>query len=84
MIKTEKGKTTFQGSAAEIAADLNSIMQTALEKAPVSFLIALEAFSVPMKTEETVTDRQKALAVALSHLPKEELEALKKKANGED
>ena len=88
MIKTEKGKTTFKGSRSEIAADLTCIMQSALEETPVPFLIALETFSEELMNaqivKDTVTDRQKMLAVVLSQLPKEELEALKKKAKGED
>lgn len=98
MIKTEKGKTTFEGSLSEIAADLGAIMQAALEETPVPFLIALEAVSEELMNAQviknTVTDPQKktneeqirleAFAAMLSHLPKEELEALKKKANRED
>ena len=97
MIKTEKGKTTFQGSDAEIAADLAAIIQAALENNPVLFLVALEAVCDERDAQERAKDRidrQKetneeqirleAFAAMLSHLPKEELEALKKKANGED
>lgn len=88
MLKTEKGKTTFEGSASEIAADLVTIMQAALEETPVPFLMALETVSDELMNaqivKDTVADRQKMLAAVLSQLPKEELEALKKKANRED
>lgn len=87
MIKTEKGITEFDGTGSEIAADLASIMQAAVEKTPVQFLIALEAFRaipnapamVKDKDAETKT-RIEALAALLAILPKEELEAIKKKA----
>lgn len=86
MIKTEQGETTMKGTRAEIATDLRCILQAAFDEAPLLLLIALEMFIEPnAQVEDEDGDaetkmRIKALALALSQLPKEELEALKKKA----
>lgn len=86
MIKTEQGETTMKGTRAEIATDLRCILQAAFDEAPLLLLIALEMFIEPnAQAEDEDEDAEtkmmiKALASVLSMLPKEELEALKKKA----
>lgn len=85
MIETNHGETTMKGTRAEIAADLRCILQAAMDEAPLLLLIALEMFigepNAQVEDEDAETKmRIKALALALSQLPEEELEALKKKA----
>lgn len=87
MIETNQGETTIKGTRAEIAADLLCIFRAALDECPLLLLIALEMVSDEPNAQMEAKDKDaetkmriKALASVLSLLPKEELEALKKKA----
>ena len=87
MIKTNKGEIEMKGNGAEIAADLVTILDTAFEEFTLSLVIALEEFEKRANAKadeaekETETKiRLEAFAAMLSHLPEEELEALKKRA----
>lgn len=87
MIKTNKGEIEMKGNGAEITADLLVILDTTLEEFPIALVIALTEFEKCVNTKadeaekETETKmRLEAFAAMLSHLPEEELEALKKKA----
>lgn len=83
MIKTERGEVLIKGNGVEIAADLLVIFNTVIEESPISLAAALMEFAnnlTSKKAEMETNERIKALASVLSQLPKEELEALKKKA----
>ena len=83
MIKTENGDVKFRGTGGEIAGDLYAILDAALEEVPLLPAHALEEFQNKIKGQKETSEEQirlEAFAAMLSHLPKEELEALKKKA----
>ena len=90
MIRTENGDVHFVGTGGEIAADLLAILDAALENVPLLLIAAVEEFGNSIEeqknrqNEDNKQIRLEAFASMLSHLPKEELEELKKKANGED
>lgn len=83
MIETNHGDITIKGNGLEIAADLLVIFNTVIEESPISLAVSLMEFEnnlTSMMSEKETEKRIKALASVLSHLPEEELEALKKKA----
>lgn len=91
MVKTDQGEIQYKRTGAELAADLVTILDTAFEEFTLSLVIALGEFEkrASTKADKAGKDaetkmRLESFAAALSRLPKEELEALKKKANGED
>lgn len=90
MIKTNHGEIQMKGTSAEIAADIFVILDAAFEEFPLALVIALGDFEQHARIQTDKADKDKetkirleAFAAMLSHLPEEELEALKKKANGE-
>ena len=83
MIETNHGEITIKGNGVEIAADLLVIFNTVIEESPISLAVSLMEFEnklTSMRAEHETEERIKALASVFSMMPKEELEALKKKA----
>lgn len=87
MIKAEGGKVRIEGSGVQIEAELFLIMMAALEECPVQLAIALKKMERVMNKDIEKVDskeaRLAAFAAALSLLPEEERQRLKKEMEGD-
>lgn len=87
MINAEGEKVRIEGTREQIEVELFLIMKTALEECPVQLAIALELMERTMNKDLEKADskeaRLAAFAAALSLLPEEERQRLKKEMEGD-
>ena len=87
MINAEGEKVRIEGTREQIEVELFLIMKTALEECPVQLAIALELMERTMNKDIEKADsketRLAAFAAALSLLPEEERQRLKKEMEGD-
>ena len=86
MIQTEKGNTKIRGPVPEVIADFCAIMTAGMKEFPAEFIIALELFehetNEEMKKAEegsSEDERLAAFTAALSMLPEDKREEMKRK-----
>lgn len=86
MIQTEKGNTKIRGPRAEIVADFYCILATGMTECPAELLRAMELFEHEMREDmkeaeegSSEDERLAAFTAALSMLPEDKREEIKKK-----